>query len=369
MIGPLPAMLALVAGLFSVAVLGASGWIAWEWWSGDLRDDRWLWLAGALLAFAALGRLPILLFFHKRGEAVKPVGKGQRLDLASPDGSRLHVEAHGPSDAPPIILTHGWGLNSRVWGRAVAALSKSYRVIVWDLPGCGRSEPPKDGRYSLEVFAAALATVIPAAGGRPVMLAGHSIGGMTLLTLCRSHPALVDAQIAGLAFVNTTYTDPTHTAWGRKLWTPLERPVIAPLSRLTIWLSPLFRIMNLLSYANGSAHVATRVGGFASNDREAIDLTARIIATTSPAVQAKGNLAMLRWDATDVLDGGRDVPTMVLSGREDILTLPEAGKVIADHVAEQPAEVVPRAGHMGFMEQSLTYNALLESFAGRVLAA
>jgi pimeloyl-ACP methyl ester carboxylesterase len=53
------------------------------------------------------------------------------------------VEFYGPEDGQPIILTHGWGPNSTVWYYAKRQLTDRFRVIVWDLPGLGKSSGPK----------------------------------------------------------------------------------------------------------------------------------------------------------------------------------------------------------------------------------
>jgi pimeloyl-ACP methyl ester carboxylesterase len=50
-------------------------------------------------------------------------------------------------------------------------------------------------------------------GSRPVILAGHSIGGMTLRTFCRLFPELLGPKVAGLVLINTTYTMPLNTSW------------------------------------------------------------------------------------------------------------------------------------------------------------
>ncbi len=101
--------------------------------------------------------------------------------LARPDGSEINVEFYGPEDAPTLILTHGWGPDSTVWYYAKKQLIDQFRVIVWDLPGLGKSRKPQNRDYSLENFAHDLNAVVNVAGDQPVMLLGHSMGAMLLL--------------------------------------------------------------------------------------------------------------------------------------------------------------------------------------------
>jgi len=63
------------------------------------------------------------------------------------------VESYGPSDAPPLILTHGWGTTSTECYYLKRQLGQRFRLIVWDLPGVGRSTRPRNRDYSLDAFA------------------------------------------------------------------------------------------------------------------------------------------------------------------------------------------------------------------------
>jgi pimeloyl-ACP methyl ester carboxylesterase len=70
--------------------------------------------------------------------------------LSRPDGSELRIECYGREDGPPIILTHGWGANSTEWDYLKKELAGDFQLIVWDLPGLGRSTRPTNLDYSME---------------------------------------------------------------------------------------------------------------------------------------------------------------------------------------------------------------------------
>ena len=53
------------------------------------------------------------------------------------DGVEIHYEAHGPENAPPILLSHGYGATSRMWDGQVAAFADRYRLVLWDMRGHG----------------------------------------------------------------------------------------------------------------------------------------------------------------------------------------------------------------------------------------
>ena len=65
-----------------------------------------------------------------------------RCTIIRPDGSELRVECYGPADAPPIVLTHGWGADSTEWYYQKKHLAERFRLIVWDEPGLGLSKKP-----------------------------------------------------------------------------------------------------------------------------------------------------------------------------------------------------------------------------------
>ncbi len=246
--------------------------------------------------------------------------------LGRPDGSQLRVECYGREDAPPIILTHGWGANSTEWDYLKKELSDEFRLIVWDLPGLGRSTRPTNRDYSMENLSRHLEAVLALAGDQPAILLGHSIGGMITLTFCRLFPKALGDRVRAIALVQTTYTNPVRTTNMAGLLTALERPVIVPLLHLTIWLSPLIWLSNVMSYLNGSALLSTKSSGFAGTETwEELDFVARFQLQASPAVMARGMLGMLRYDATAVLKD-INVPALVLAGDRDSVCKPEASE-------------------------------------------
>ena len=372
MIAPLPFVLSWLFGLISLALLGAGAWFGWQWWE-DYRvyaeaAARWpLYLGIALTAVSLLGKFPLLLLFKGAKDKPRPL-EGESRTLTAPDGTKLHVESFGAAGAPTIVLTHGWGLNRTVWCYAERALAQGYRLIAWDLPGTGKSTRPPDGKFTLDRFAAALKTVLVDAGA-PAVLVGHSIGGMTTLTFCRDYPEMLGREAAGLALVDTTYIAPVPPMWGRSVFRPLKKPLIEPLLHLTIWLSPVVWLMNWLSYLNGTAHIVSRLVGFSrAVTRARLDYITRQVCKVSPAVQCKGNLAMLHWDASEVLRMKLPVPVRILVGENDILTLPQASREMS--AAIKPAELTAYqpAGHMGFFERDTDYDSAIGAFAKQCFA-
>ena len=98
------------------------------------------------------------------------------------------------------MFVHGWTCDSSSWAAQVPAFSKDHRVITLDLPGHGRSESPKDGKLSMDVFARAVEAVRAeaGAGAERIVLVGHSMGAPVI----RQYAHLYPEHVAGLVAVD-----------------------------------------------------------------------------------------------------------------------------------------------------------------------
>lgn len=365
-------------GLLSWLILAAAAYLLWSWSHGQwVRDaaealrhvhgPQWRLYAGlALLAWSFLGRVVVLMLLPAGGPSLRG-GRGEISTVTAPDGSVIHVESFGPPGAPPIVLTHGWGLNATSWGLTERALAGRFRLILWDLPGLGRSKGPTDGRYTLERLAEGLSAVLATAAGRPAVLVGHSIGGMITQTYLRDRPTAQAGLTAGAVLIDTSHRNPIDTMIAAGLWRALRRPVIEPMLHLTIWLSPLVWLSSWKGYLDGSSQIATRLTGFGRHGtREQVDYAALLSAKNSPAVLAKGDLAMFRWSGTEALPGIAD-PLLVIVGDKDIVTLPNASRFIAEQVPRARLQLLSGGGHMTFMELHAGVNTLISDFADTVM--
>jgi len=212
-----------------------------------------------------------------------------------------------------------------------------------------------------------MAAVVAVAGERSVVLVGHSIGGMIILTFCRLFPELVGRQVCGLVLVHTTYTNPVRTTAKRGLYTALQKPVLEPLLHLTVWLSPLVWLMNCLSYFNGSAHVSTARQSFAGAESWGqLDFVARFLLRDSPAVLARGMLGMLRYDAAVTL-GKIGAPVLVVSGDRDPLTAPDASERMRAALPAAHLVTLAPAKHQGLLERHGEFSDAVGRFCAACL--
>lgn len=363
-------LLRFLTALLSLAILAASAYFLWSWYSGDLvqdaagglhreRDNWRLWLGGALAAWSFCGRFIVLALAARPDRRRTAPERGEGRMVPSPTGSSLYVEAHGPARGAPVIFTHGWGMDSTFWRYAREDLGQRFRLILWDLPGLGKSKPADKHAITLEAFAADLAHLIDQTGRQRPVLVGHSIGGMIIQTLLRDHPQL-HRRIAGVVLLNTTYTNPLKTMILSRMLLALQRPVLEPASRLTILVQPLVWASKWQSYLSGSAHLAHRAGFGKFVTRSQLEHATLLATRNPPGVQARGDLAMFHWDATGALRASQ-MPALVIGGDVDIVTKPEASRAIADEAAGA-LRIIPHVNHMGPLERADLYDEWIADF-------
>ncbi|SHG36425.1 alpha/beta fold hydrolase [Streptoalloteichus hindustanus] len=264
------------------------------------------------------------------------------------DGTELHVVVDGPADAEvTVVLLHGWTLTHATWRWVATELAgpggPRARVLRYDIRGHGRSAPTRPEGATLDQLADDAAEVIAAlAPEGPLVLAGHSMGGMTVMALADRHPELF-ARVAGVALVNTS----SGGLRGITLGLPgvLGRVVLAVERRVTRRIGRSRRAV--LARYPGPLRPALRWLLFGDRvDRRDLADAARQVARCQPVALAGFRVTLdehERWHALKVLRGR---PVVVLAGGMDRLTPPSHSRVIADALPGAELVVFGGAGHM-----------------------
>lgn len=145
----------------------------------------------------------------------------QQLDVHS-DGLRLRTYVWDKADAPTLLLVHGYPDSHEIWLPLIRELAADYRIVAYDVRGCGASQVPKRVRdYRLEQLARDLEAVVHATSPeRPVHLVAHDWGSI------QSWEAVTEARIQPLLASYTSISGPCldHVGhWMRERLT-LRRP-------------------------------------------------------------------------------------------------------------------------------------------------
>jgi len=129
------------------------------------------------------------------------------LSAATLDGMKIHSTSSGRGPKT-IVLVHGWTCDDTSWSAQVPVLSKHYRVITLDLPGHGQSESPKDGKFSMDLFARAIEAVRAERRIDKIALVGHSMGTPVIRQYARLYPQ----HVAALVIVDGVVIPPAQSA-------------------------------------------------------------------------------------------------------------------------------------------------------------
>ena len=294
-------------------------------------------------------------------------------ELTLPDGVRLHVEAHGPADAPvTVVLLHGWCQDRRTWQHQVAAMrvlgARRPRVITYDTRGHGRSGATRLAGATLAQLGDDLAEVLRRyAPTGPIVLGGHSLGGMTIMEYAAAHPTTFADRVAGLLFVSTTAEGHTHTQYGlpsrlAALMRAGETVGAGLLARSGPW-CPHRALLPAL-------RPAVRWLLFGDEcDNEALELAMRAFGR-APLRSVGGFRASIgTQQRLETLASLADVPAAVLVGSRDRLTPPACARSIAGALPFADLSVLPGAGHMLPLERPHEVSAALTGIVERVTPA
>jgi pimeloyl-ACP methyl ester carboxylesterase len=264
------------------------------------------------------------------------------------DGLRLDVRTYGPEDVPlTVLLAHCWTLNQEDWHYQVRALQREFghqiRIVTWDHRGHGGSDEAPRSSCTIGNLARDLADVIDTyAPTGKIVLAGHSIGGMSIIALAEQEPEIFD-RVVGTAFVATSS--------GELDTVTLGLPEMGPLIRAQIPRMLALRSRMLTKRARRRAPMIERrvvrrfLFGRPMRLADAALTVDGIINSPSGTMVGFYEDAMHhdRAEALKVFDG---IPTQVLVGTRDVITPPSHSRRIAEHVEGAVLTVVPEAGHM-----------------------
>jgi len=256
-----------------------------------------------------------------------------------------------------VVFSHGYCLNQDSWHFQRAALRGVVRTVHWDQRSHGRSgrgvAQVKDGTpVSIDQLGHDLKAVIDAAVPEgPIVLVGHSMGGMTVMALADQYPDLVRERVVGVALVGTSSGRLGEVNFGLPVAgvNAVRRVLPGVLKALGQQAALVER--GRRATADLFAGIIKRYS-FASWDVDpAIARFAeRMIEGTPIDVVAEFYPAFTDHDKTAALEYFAELPVLVLAGVGDMVTPSEHSEAIADALPDAELVLVPDAGHLVMLE-------------------
>lgn len=292
------------------------------------------------------------------------------MRVVADDGVDLHVEVDEPDafggppatdDSLTVIFVHGYSLNLDCWHFQRAAHRGQVRTVFYDQRSHGRSARSAEENCTMEQLAKDLLRVIEHTSPGPCVLVGHSMGGMSIITLAEEHPELFGTKVVGTALIATTAggLDP-----GRILFPMLPLGSLSgrAITRLVRTLDVGHLLVDRLR-ASGRAIADVVTDRFAFGDdvpAAYVDFVFDMLNATPFAVVADFFPAFATLDKFDHLEALGAVPTSVICGTDDKITsVGHSRKLHARIPGSLPLEL-EGAGHMVILERHAQVNAELD---------
>jgi pimeloyl-ACP methyl ester carboxylesterase len=269
--------------------------------------------------------------------------EGERLTVTTTDGAELATAVAG--EGPTVVLTHGWTNAHSVWSPVARRLVRDgLRVIAYDQRGHGASTVGSEP-FSVERLGADLRDVLVALDVKDAVLAGHSMGGMTIMALIAEDPIAVKEHARALILVSTA-------AGG-----------VSPNPRVDALVARFLATPRLRKVFSGRLGPRLTRGAVGIDPvHEHLAALADMWVTTSPEVIRDAYLAIARMDLRPGL-AGCPVPVTVAVGARDRLTRRGLSRVVVDSIPGARLVEYPGAGHMLPFEERDAIAGLIEEAA------
>lgn len=267
------------------------------------------------------------------------------MPYATLDGIRVHYEVEGSGE--PLLLVSGLSAPGANWLFQVRELSAHYRVITFDNRGVGESDLPEGPAYPIARMADDAAALLRHLGIARTHVVGASMGGTIAMELALRHPRRV--RSLGLA-----------CTWargdGRFIHTIRSWMALAPRVSLE---ERLRHVIFPWVYTPAFLADPARV-------EEALRRALAYPFPTRPEAIERQGQGLIAWNGSRVKALGRiKAPTLILVGRDDILTPPVFSRALAELIPGARYRAI-RGGHAFFVEEAARFNAAVRGFLDSV---
>jgi pimeloyl-ACP methyl ester carboxylesterase len=291
-----------------------------------------------------------------RGEDFELLDADRSSVVTTPDGVDLAVREVGPREAPlTVLFCHGFCLRMGAFYFQRARLEQQWgpqvRMVFYDQRGHGQSAETSPDTYTIEQLGKDLETVLAVTAPKgPVVLVGHSMGGMTVLSHARQFPRRYPTRIVGAALISSAAGGVARSPLGEILKNPALEAV-----RFAVRYAPktvhrtrgaaksvIAPILRAASY--GDEKVSPSVVAFSE----------KMMHGTPIATLVEFLHALEVHDEDAGLATLAKVPTLIACGDRDLITPVEHSEAMAAALPNSDLVIVGGAGHLVQLERPQT---------------
>ena len=268
-------------------------------------------------------------------------------------GQLIHTVEAGRTGRQVAILIHGWSSSWYAVSPLLGLLAQRFHCIAVDLPGYGKS-PPMTEPATIPGYADLIAGLIEQVSEGPVVLVGHSMGGMTSITLSLKYPVLVERMVLLSPTISGRLSNSINLFISPITLMERFRPgslLVNSVERTIVGLTD--RLMRPVSFADRT--------GITAEDYKRIRSDART--PGQGRVRAECFWAMRDNDLSGQLSQV-DTPALIVWGAEDnTVPLRDAG-IVADEWPDADLRILPKAGHWPQFETTETTRRMIAAYLG-----
>ena len=284
--------------------------------------------------------------------------------VVADDGAKLHVEIdEAPGAALTVVLVHGFTARLEEFAPQRDTLRGRARVVLYDQRGHGRSGWGDVRNATMDQLGRDLGAVLNQhARTGPVVVLGHSMGGMTIMALARQRPELFGTRVRGVFLLATSAGDLVTGGLVGLLARTGKKLHLLPLwlrwLRLT---APLVERVRRPGTMVGYVFIRRYLFGRDDAQPETVRLVQDLLEQAPFTISAAFYPTFLSHDELGSLAALRDVPVVVLAGDSDRLTPAAHSRRMAAEIGPSAELViVPGAGHsVNITRQQVVDDALL----------
>jgi len=274
-------------------------------------------------------------------ERATPWDPAAKHRFVTRDGTALHVSDTGYGPVT-VLLVHGWTLDHTSWD-TIAPMLGGVRTVRYDHRGHGGSAPAPTGTATVAQAADDLAELIADRIPGPIVLVGHSMGGMAAMAMAQRHPELFADRIAAVGLVATSSGGLAELTLGLPKW--VARRVLVIERRLNRRIARSHRATLVAKPSKVRPGLRWLLFGRGALRADVL-ATATQVGRCHPASMAGYRISLNDHDCVDALAAFRRVPVTVLVGLADRLTDVSHARTIAAELPNARLVVYPGAGHM-----------------------
>jgi pimeloyl-ACP methyl ester carboxylesterase len=326
--------------------------------NGEAQARRTRWLAGAagLSAVGTIVAISVARRLTQRVNGEDPYANEnfESLDgdrsfvVTTPDGVPLAVRETGPPDAPlTVVFAHGFCLSMGAFYFQRTRLREEWgsrvRMIFYDQRGHGRSGEAAPDTYTVTQLGKDLETVLQVVAPRgPVVLVGHSMGGMTVLSHARQYPQHYGRRVVGAALISSAAEGLSKSPLGEVL----ENPALDAV-RLAARSAPKL-VHHGRSAARSLISPILRAASYGDFDvsPSVVAFSQQMMHDTPIPTVMEFLHALETHDETAALPTLAKIPTLIVCGDHDLLTPDEYSRRMAAALPNAEMIIVGRAGHL-----------------------